>query len=505
MDPSAEPWPTLPPLAWGWPHGGRDLLLKAALDPAPLRARAALNQWFAKHAIEATDGREHRLLALVAERFAVELQQRPEGPRLAGLRRQRWTRSQLLLRLAKPAFERMAQVGQPVIVLAETAEYCAESDKSHRSQPQALDILLPDDSLDAGLAELGKAGWEPWSGESMLCLRHRARSLWAMQLQHGPFGCLRLHRWVLGDQPASRELQQDLLRVSRATTLDGVAVLLPDATHRLAMALLSRPCSNQPLDGLLDAALLLGRPDLDGELLVELLEQCRSVARAQINLSYLHQRLHLPLPSSPPAQWVETGATLRQRLFAIIQTRSEPPWFLAAIGRLLFPNLRRHAACGPYSRPRACLGWAHPIPEQCDPSVQPDERRWLGPLSGRRGPASFELDLRVDVRWFAQELVFELETEHLHLIHLRAWNLWPGAQGVRVRFRGQLMLPEGDRDLWITVRPSRQLRPNASQSAMRRDRARSVQVLRWVVDQPESAPSQAAPSPQAMSRLESEG
>lgn len=486
MGPSSDPWRTLPPLAWGWPQGGRDLLLRAALDPAPLRARAALTQWSGGYAIEATDGREHRLLALVAERFAVELQQHSEGPRLAGLQRQRWTRSQLLLRLAKPAFARMAQGGLPVIVLGETAEHCSHSDNSHRSQPQALDILLPDDSLDAGLAELGKAGWEPWSGESMLCLRKRARSLRAMQLQQGPFGCLRVHRWVLGDQPASRELRHTLLQVSRATTLDGIAVLLPDATHRLAMALY-RPCSEQPLDGLLNAALLLRKPDLDGELLVDLLERSRSMARAQVTLSYLHHRLHQPLPPRLPARWMTMGTSPRQRLLETVQTRADLPWAVAAIGRLVSPNLRRHAACGPYSRPRACLGWAHPVPGQRDPTVEPDERRWLGPLSGRSGLACFELDLRVGIRCYAQELVFELEAEHLHLTPLRAWNLWPGAQAVRVRFRGRLMLPKGEQNLWIRARPSRQLRPNASEAARRRHAACTVQaVLRWVVGQPES-------------------
>jgi hypothetical protein len=454
-----------------------------------------LTQWYACHALEATDGREHRLLALVAERFAVELQQHPEGPRLAGLQRQRWTRSQLLLRLARPAFARMAQIGQPVIVLGETAEHCVRSDNGHRSQPQVLDIFLPDGSLDAGLAELGEAGWEPWSGESMLCLRQRARSLRAMQLQQGPFCCLRLHRWALGNPPAACELQHSLLRGSRATTLDGITVLLPDATHRLAMAL-SRPCSERPLDGLLDAALLLRRPDLDGELLLELLERCQSVARAQITLSYLHQRLDQPLPPRLPARWIAIGTSPRQRLLATVQTRADLPWAVSAIGRLVSPDMRRHAACGPYSRPQACLGWAHPVPGQREPTVQPDERRWLGPRSGRSGLASFELVLRVGIRCFAQELVFELEAEDRHLIPLRAWNLWPGAQAVRVRFRGRLMLPEGGQNLWIRARPSRQLRPNASEAARQRHAACTVQeVLRWVVDQPESGPRQAATPP----------
>ena len=223
--------------------------------------------------------------------------------------------------------------------------------------------------------------------------------------------------------------------------------------------------------------------DLDAVQLVELLERYRSVARAQIALSYLHQRLHLPLPPRLPARRLEQGASPWQRFLATLQTRSNHHRALAAIGRQVSPKLRRHAACSPYSQPRACLGWAHPAPGLGKPTAQPEARRRLGPLSGRGGPASFELELQVGVRRFAQELVFELQTEQLHLLRLSAWNLWPGVHALRVHFKGQLMLPEGARDLWFTARPSRQLRPNASESARQRHGACPVELLRYEVSE----------------------
>ena len=427
-----------PPLAWAWPRGERDLLLHAGLDPDHQRAEAALNRWFASHSIEQTDGGEHRLLALVAERFAPALKQRPEGPRMTGLRRQHWTRSQLVLSVARPALQRMAQAGLAVIVLGQTAARCATSGSGAGAQLQTLDICLADDDLDPGLAALGEAGWLPWSGESMLCLRRRAPSLRAMQLQHGQLGSLGVQRWPLGDLPAVRHLHDGMVRRATACTLDGVPVLLPGATYRLAMAL-GRQSVYQPLNALLDAALLLNSPDLDGDLLLEILDRSQSLAQAQIICSYLHDRLHLPLPAG------------------------------------------LQAACGPYSRPGACLGWAQPMAGRQGSAQPPGDRQWLRSLAGQGGPVSFQLELGVYVPTFGQELVFELQTERLHLIQLRAWSLWPVAGGGHLRFRGLLLLPEADQHLWISARPSRQLRPNASEAVRRRHGPCTFRVSRFVL------------------------
>lgn len=469
-----------PPLAWAWPRGERDLLLHAGLDPDHQRAEAALNRWFASHSIEQTDGGEHRLLALVAERFAPVLKQRPEGPRMTGLRRQHWTRSQLVLSVARPALQRMAQAGLAVIVLGQTAARCATSGSGAGAQLQTLDICLADDDLDPGLAALGEAGWLPWSGESMLCLRRRAPSLRAMQLQHGQLGSLGVQRWPLGDLPAVRHLHDGMVRRATACTLDGVPVLLPGATYRLAMAL-GRQSVYQPLNALLDAALLLNSPDLDGDLLLEILDRSQSLAQAQIICSYLHDRLHLPLPAGLQASLPAQRTSPRERLLAIAHSRCAGHRWLLAIGRLVSPRLRGEAACGPYSRPGACLGWAQPMAGRQGSAQPPGDRQWLRSLAGQGGPVSFQLELGVYVPTFGQELVFELQTERLHLIQLRAWSLWPVAGGGHLRFRGLLLLPEADQHLWISARPSRQLRPNASEAARRRHGPCTFRVSRFVL------------------------
>jgi len=461
----AEAWGPLPPHAWGWPRGERDLLLQAGLDPDRRRAAAALQRWLATHAIEATAGGNHRLLALVAGRFAAELKQRPEGPRLAGLRRQRWTRNQLMLSMARPALERIAGAGQPALVLGETAELCVDPGPRAGVQLQALDIAVPEHALDAALAALDAAGWQPWSGESMLCLRRRAPTLAAMQLQQGQVGCLRLHRWPLGDQPALQPLQAAMVHRATARSLHGVPVLLPGSTDRLAMAL-CRQTADQPLAGLLQAAFLLNAPDLDAELLLAIVDRSRSLARAQILVSYLHRRLHQPLPPALLAALMARGTGSRERLLAI--------------AHLLVPQLRRPLAPGPYSRPPACLGWLQVRAGSSQPAHPPADRQRLGGRTARSGPTAFLLELRVQPLSFGQELVFELQSAHLHLIQLRAWNPLPAAAVAQLRFRGRLVLPQGDHDLWLSARPSRQLRPDATAAARRRRGACRFQVLRFV-------------------------
>jgi hypothetical protein len=469
---------------WGWPRGERDLLLQAALDPDQQRAAAALHRWFSRHSIEATDGREHGLLALVAERFALELGQRPEGPRMNGVRRQRWTRSQLLLGLVRPPLERMVQAGLSVVVLGATAEHCANPGSSARVQLSCLDLLLADDCLDAGLVVLAEAGWHPWSGESMLCLRRRALSLRVLQLQHGLLGTLRLRRWPLGDQPAARPLQSEMLRQATTGTLEGVPVVVPGASHRLALALAWQPF-DPPLDGLLQAARLLDGPDPDGDLLLTLLARSQSLGQAQITLSYLGQRLQRRLPPHLLTRVMARPTSAWDRLLATVRARFDDSRWLMAVGRVLSPRLRRDAACGPYSRPGACLGWVHPLARHTGPAQPPVERQQLGCLSGRNGPTAFRLELRVHGPSYGQELVFELQTERRHLIQLRARQLWPGSPVVCVRFGGRILLPEADRELWIAARPSRHLRPNATAAARRRHGLCRFNVLRCVLHPPE--------------------
>lgn len=468
----------MPPLSWGWPRDGLDLLLRATLDQDQHRAQLAFNQWLHSHSIDKSGGRDHRLLALLAERFADQLAHRPEGPRLAGLRRQRWTRTQLTLGLAKPALERMLEAGLSPLALGETAALCSSpSGSSH--QPQRLDILLPDASLDPGLTILGEAGWQPWSGESMLCLRQRANALRTMQLVHGQFGAMAVHRWVLADPSTIRALQDDLNRTRVTGSLHGIPVALPSTTERLAMALGRHPL-DQPPHGLLEAAMLLDRDDLDWNLLMDILQQSASAVVAQIHLSYLHRRLHRPLPGPPLARLRAMDASPWQRLLDGLDTRPVVhPWSATAVTAKLSKRPRLSTANSAYSQPRACFGWVMPRAGLAEVVRNQVQRQWLIALPGKEDQqARFQLELRVPVLCFAQQLVFELQTERRHLIALKVWSLWPGTRVVRVRFRGRLSLPAGDRHLWIAARPARQLRANATEASRQRLGASGFQVIK---------------------------
>ena len=125
--------------------------------------------------------------------------------------------------------------------------------------------------------------------------------------------------------------------------------------------------------------------------------------------------------------------------------------------------------------------WGCPVVGRQGTAQAPGDRQWIRSLAGMGGPVSFQLELGVHVRTYGQELVYELQTERLHLIQLRAWSLWPVASGLHLRFRGLLLLPEGDQHLWISARPSRQLRPNATEAARRRHGPCPFQVIRFVL------------------------
>ncbi len=77
----------------GWPHGTTDLLLKAALAPEPIAARA-WKAWTRERDFDKVTWPEMRLLAPLAIRLATLDPDSPLRPRIDGLAKRLWTETQ---------------------------------------------------------------------------------------------------------------------------------------------------------------------------------------------------------------------------------------------------------------------------------------------------------------------------------------------------------------------------------------------------------------------------
>src|SRR5215212_329928 len=98
-----------PDYGWAWPHGDHDRLLRAVLLADDRLALLEARRWLDSHDIDAASFREHRLLASVAERFGKTIAGHHSYPRLIGLQRQLWTRSQLAIGEAQNTLAALAR------------------------------------------------------------------------------------------------------------------------------------------------------------------------------------------------------------------------------------------------------------------------------------------------------------------------------------------------------------------------------------------------------------
>lgn len=327
-----------PSLAWAWPTGGRDLLLRAAILPDLERAAAAYDEWQRSVDFDSVDMATQRLLVAISYRMPGQVLPAVDRARLKGVERKLWSHCIVALKAAEPALAALEQAGIEMMVFKGAVRTVLDISNLRGRYASELDLLVRPAAFDRAWDVVRQAGWKVPEGRG-----DDHSGMIGVNLKRGLMDELDLHKYAYHQLIAS-DVRPDGLW-SRAVQRDflGHRVFIPSPTDRLLMATAHGMIGgHEQSDWLVDCALLIQGGEVDWALFVELAAERRVAAHAAIALSYLAGPLEMPMPSGALDALV--GASRRhpfQRAGALLQGRPryEHSAF-TALGRGLARGLR---------------------------------------------------------------------------------------------------------------------------------------------------------------------
>jgi Uncharacterised nucleotidyltransferase len=290
---TSTPRGPFPSLAWAWPTGERDLLLRAAILEDFDDAAAAYRQWESTYDFNDVDFARQRLLVAVSHRIPQSLLKAKDHPRLLGVERRLWTESITRLRTTEPALAALNAAGIDVMIFKGAVRTVLDISNLRGRYAAELDLLVRPQQFRAAWAALGGVGWtyvlgfEPDLGKMM-----------GANLSKPNAGELDLHKYPY-HQLLAADLHPDTLW-SRAikTSFLGQPAFIPSPTDRLLMAI-----GHGGIDGhvqsdwMVDCAIIIRSGEVDWPLFVSLARERRIDALAAIVLAYLEGPLGVAIGS----------------------------------------------------------------------------------------------------------------------------------------------------------------------------------------------------------------
>jgi hypothetical protein len=308
-----------PSLAWAWPTGERDLLLRAAILEDLSRAAAAYQEWQSRFDFDDVEFSKMRLLAAISTRISANLLKATDRARLKGVERQLWTHCRFALRAAEPAFASLAAAAVEVMVLKGAARAVLDMANLRGRYASEVDLLVRPRDYAYAIATLSAAGWKHDGGRAP-----KPAQATGVNLVRGPHGRVDVHQFPCHQLTTSDHAPHALwARASRHEFL-GHSVLLPSATDRLVIAFAHGGIDGHAhSDWLVDSAHLIRSSEVDWGLFESLCAERRIEAAAAIALSYLRGPLELPVPDDVLCR-LEARARRRPLRFAASLLEARP-------------------------------------------------------------------------------------------------------------------------------------------------------------------------------------
>jgi hypothetical protein len=295
-----------------WPAETQTLLLTAALAD-PTEAPAAWREWLARRDLDDASWAEVRLLSTVARRMA-RFEGSPVLPRIQGIRRFVWTRTQMCLAKTRPLLTALSKAGLRMMLIKGAARLALEPSCAADRFMNDVDILVHLEDWRAALDVAHREGWRAWMhGIPDKSLRGSRPGPHSFPYQHavdfrmpGPShldGSVDLHSFAL---LVCRNVGDDDRLWARAVpvVLQGIGFLVPCPTDQLmltlAHGLLFDP--NPVADWALDASALVRFGTIDWDLL-----EAETAARdidpyIASTLTFLNERLRVDVPAGTLAR-----------------------------------------------------------------------------------------------------------------------------------------------------------------------------------------------------------
>ena len=175
------------------PNRNIDLLLRANLAPDD-RAVRAWRDWLRMRSVDDATWPELRLLAPLARRIATLDSYSPLRPRLEGLAKAHWTKTQLIIRDCASALDALRSAGIDCLLFKGAANYAEGLAPATRRIMGDVDILVPPEAVVAASDRLCEAGWSAEGGQPPEIVRHDVQRRISTNFRNGEFGDIDLHR-----------------------------------------------------------------------------------------------------------------------------------------------------------------------------------------------------------------------------------------------------------------------------------------------------------------------
>jgi hypothetical protein len=304
----------------GWPPASIDLLLKACLLPDEGRAAGAWRAWIATHDFDAVTHPEMHVLAALSARIAALDPASPYRPRMEGLARSQWTRTQLVLGAGIGAIARLSAAGIPSLIFKGAAQYAEGLATERRRIMGDLDLLVPHERIVAAVTALVDDGWAGAKGESGAYLRAVADVRVGMNLVKGRHGELDLHRTLFHFSRFDADAEARLWSTAHGGTVQGrpVTVAAPEVNVIVGLV---HSIESPGGDWAIDVATRMRRQALDWDRLIDYAARWRVVMPVRIGLTYLADRLEQPVPADVTTRLARAPDSLADRLQFWSRTR----------------------------------------------------------------------------------------------------------------------------------------------------------------------------------------
>ncbi len=275
------------------PSADQVALLRAALWPDE-RGLAAWRRWRRSVArIDAVEPGAYRLLPLVYVNLGPLLEGDPDRDTLKGVFRQSWARNQAGLRIGRRALLSLRDAGVETLVLKGGA-LIVSAYAEEGSRPMGdLDVAVPSAAVDAAVAALRGAGFEPVgeSPERLLRVRH------SVAFRDGDQE-VDLHSGVLWRRGLDREFWAASVPIELAGTATRCLCPADQLLHVCVHGAAWNPV--QPIRWVVDAQAVIGAAGsgLDWERLVAMADRGRLRAPLRDALVWLREELEAPVPAA---------------------------------------------------------------------------------------------------------------------------------------------------------------------------------------------------------------
>lgn len=455
-----------PLLRYAWPTPQIDNLLRAALADESTAAEAWANFERAADLDHLPDG-EMRLVGLVSKRLPAIAPASPMRPRIAGIERANWSRTQLTIGATAFALRELARGGLDMLLI-KGASRAANGDPLGRGRAlNDIDVVVRPEVLTRAFDLLVAAGWDPAGTGTDAYQRRYLSTGVGLNFVRGRFGNLDLHQSAFKAPQAFAAGDGDVWQRSRPGFLSGIAVRLPSPTDALAIALAHGALdAHRSSDWLADAAIAIDA-GIDWPLFLDTVRQRRMTAAALIALTYAGERLQRPVPEDVLATLDrEAGARPLSSLASLIEARPKSsgldlPWLLR--GAVKQFRLARHPRfhAPPPLRPLVRL----PAGAGRKSNDAPRVLQYPFPIEGRKPGTPWEgiVDVTLSVAPEAQprRLDFEVHVGGDYRLRLRAHAIIKRRGERLVRFRFPVALADGDPDPVLVAAPSRRFNTDA--------------------------------------------